>query len=253
MRLAGRLDGWTGDRLPLRPARAPSARLRPEASAPTGRAVRVNPFNFRSRKRRMADHAVLAYVEWRAQCTAVWDAYRCWMDVGDADAALAYTALRGGARPRGGGGADLCPAHRGESATWWKPASITRSRRRWHLASDQHRHGRTITPIASERSGRRHWRGLPAASQRPATSSSGRTRAQDAAVACIRSSNRTLSVTSRMAFPPSSAPSPHRTPLARSPAPSSWWRAVRRPVPRREWSASDARSGYSPRSATTLD
>jgi hypothetical protein len=40
----------------------------------------------------MADRAVLAYVEWRAQCTAVWDAYRCWMNVGSADAALAYTA-----------------------------------------------------------------------------------------------------------------------------------------------------------------
>ncbi len=54
--------------------------------------MRVNPFNFRSQKRRMADHAVLAYVEWRAQCTAVWVAYRRWMDVGGADAALAYTA-----------------------------------------------------------------------------------------------------------------------------------------------------------------
>ena len=40
----------------------------------------------------MADHAVLAYVEWRAQCTAVWDAYRCWVDGGDTDAALAYAA-----------------------------------------------------------------------------------------------------------------------------------------------------------------
>jgi hypothetical protein len=54
--------------------------------------VRVNPFNYRSRKRRMVDRAVLAYVEWRAQCAAVWDAYRCWLDVGGADAALAYTA-----------------------------------------------------------------------------------------------------------------------------------------------------------------
>lgn len=40
----------------------------------------------------MADHAVLAYVEWRAQCTAVWDAYRYWVDGGDTDAALAYAA-----------------------------------------------------------------------------------------------------------------------------------------------------------------
>lgn len=54
--------------------------------------MRVNPFNFRSRKRRMVDRAVLAYVEWRAHCTAVADAYRCWMNVGSADAALAYTA-----------------------------------------------------------------------------------------------------------------------------------------------------------------
>jgi hypothetical protein len=51
----------------------------------------VNPFNFRSRKRQMADRAVLAYVEWRAQCTAVWDAHRCWMNAAGADAALAYT------------------------------------------------------------------------------------------------------------------------------------------------------------------
>ena len=40
----------------------------------------------------MVDRALLAYVEWRAHCTAVRDAYRCWMNVGSADAELAYTA-----------------------------------------------------------------------------------------------------------------------------------------------------------------
>jgi hypothetical protein len=38
----------------------------------------------------VVDQAVLAYVDWRAECTAVWNAYRRWAAAADADAPLAY-------------------------------------------------------------------------------------------------------------------------------------------------------------------
>jgi hypothetical protein len=41
---------------------------------------------------RAADDAVLAYVDWRAQCTRVRDEYRRWSEAGAADVPLAYEA-----------------------------------------------------------------------------------------------------------------------------------------------------------------
>src|SRR5258708_37473461 len=40
----------------------------------------------------IVDDAVRAYVAWREQCTAVWDAYRRWASAPMADAALAFGA-----------------------------------------------------------------------------------------------------------------------------------------------------------------
>lgn len=38
----------------------------------------VSPTTASAVERRLVDKAVLAYVEWREECTAVWDAYARW-------------------------------------------------------------------------------------------------------------------------------------------------------------------------------
>jgi hypothetical protein len=45
-----------------------------------------------SQQHQIVDDAVCAYVEWREECTAVWDAYRRWTSAPLADAALAFGA-----------------------------------------------------------------------------------------------------------------------------------------------------------------
>jgi hypothetical protein len=45
-----------------------------------------------STDKRLVDEAVYAYVEWREECVAVWDAYRRWKSAPRADAPLAFAA-----------------------------------------------------------------------------------------------------------------------------------------------------------------
>jgi hypothetical protein len=42
--------------------------------------------------RRMVDDAIDAYVDWREECTHVWEAHRRWQSSGGRDAALAFRA-----------------------------------------------------------------------------------------------------------------------------------------------------------------
>jgi hypothetical protein len=46
----------------------------------------------RPRRRRLVQAATDAYLDWRDQCHAVSDAYRCWADGREDDAALAWEA-----------------------------------------------------------------------------------------------------------------------------------------------------------------
>jgi hypothetical protein len=50
----------------------------------------LNPTKPSLQQRQTVDEAVLAYVEWREECTAVWDAYRRWARAPSADAAFAF-------------------------------------------------------------------------------------------------------------------------------------------------------------------
>jgi hypothetical protein len=43
-------------------------------------------------EQRSVDDAVLAYVAWRAECTAVWDAYDRWVNAPATDTGLAHRA-----------------------------------------------------------------------------------------------------------------------------------------------------------------
>jgi hypothetical protein len=52
----------------------------------------LNPTKTPLRKRQTVDEAVLAYVAWREECTAVWDAYGRWTSAPAADAAFAFAA-----------------------------------------------------------------------------------------------------------------------------------------------------------------
>jgi hypothetical protein len=44
--------------------------------------------------KRLIDAATDAYVDWREECTGVWDAYERWTQAPDADAAGAFAAYR---------------------------------------------------------------------------------------------------------------------------------------------------------------
>ena len=55
-------------------------------------AMNLNPTEIPMRRDPTVDDAVRAYVEWRKECTAVWDAYRRWTAAPVADAALAFAA-----------------------------------------------------------------------------------------------------------------------------------------------------------------
>jgi hypothetical protein len=50
------------------------------------------PILKRPRRRRVVKAAMDAYLDWREECAAVSDAYRCWADAGEADAASAWRA-----------------------------------------------------------------------------------------------------------------------------------------------------------------
>jgi hypothetical protein len=52
----------------------------------------LNPAKTPLQHQPTVDDAVRAYVEWREQCTAVWDAYHRWARAPVADAALAFGA-----------------------------------------------------------------------------------------------------------------------------------------------------------------
>lgn len=43
-------------------------------------------------RRRLVDDAIEAYVDWREECFAVWDAYRRWSRARRDDASLAFAA-----------------------------------------------------------------------------------------------------------------------------------------------------------------
>src|SRR6478609_7393482 len=45
-----------------------------------------------AQRRRMVDETMDAYVEWREECTRVWDAYRSWVSATRADSSLAFLA-----------------------------------------------------------------------------------------------------------------------------------------------------------------
>ena len=52
----------------------------------------LNPTKTPLQQHQVVDEAVRSYVEWRKECTAVWDAYRRWASAPMADAALAFGA-----------------------------------------------------------------------------------------------------------------------------------------------------------------
>jgi hypothetical protein len=43
-------------------------------------------------RERLVDEAMRAYVDWREECIAVWDAYGCWAAAGATDATLSFVA-----------------------------------------------------------------------------------------------------------------------------------------------------------------
>jgi hypothetical protein len=50
------------------------------------------PLGTKRQRKRLVDEAMQAYVDWREECIAVWDAYGCWAAAGGTDAALAFVA-----------------------------------------------------------------------------------------------------------------------------------------------------------------
>jgi hypothetical protein len=52
----------------------------------------VTPTTLSVQQQRAVDDAVLAYVAWRAECTAVWDSYHRWASAPSADTDLAHRA-----------------------------------------------------------------------------------------------------------------------------------------------------------------
>lgn len=44
--------------------------------------------------KQLADEAFEAWVDWREECAAVWDAFDRWADTPDVDAAFAFSAYR---------------------------------------------------------------------------------------------------------------------------------------------------------------
>ena len=54
----------------------------------------MSPIEPSLRVRPMLDDAVLAYVQWREECAAVWNAYRWWESATTEDAVGAHAAYR---------------------------------------------------------------------------------------------------------------------------------------------------------------
>ena len=56
--------------------------------------VSVSPTSTSALQRRLVDRAVLAYVEWREECNAVWDAYGRWASAPPGERAHVDVAYR---------------------------------------------------------------------------------------------------------------------------------------------------------------